>query len=256
MLFRKKNPLSWKPTPLPLRALPAPWEDLPSLLCRIAREMGYEDPHWILHPQGSPYRIKAAALPFLSKPEDYLLLQQQLLLDETTLSSLTFHSLAPLLNDGSLLRPTDSLRLHTSTSAFFFLKYPRTRVCPQCLDEIPVYDRIYWRMKYIFFCPIHRVCLRDTCSSCGQPISAFRIDPFFCPSCRQGDYREPIPTPMAEDQLFQISTDLFLQALGITSSQKDDLLRQICPLLTQQPPKAYFSLLKRLMTAHFLARSY
>src|SRR6266567_8950550 len=95
----KAHPTVWSMPPLPRRAVPYPWEDLSSLLCRITRKMGYPDPRWILHPQGSSYGINTSDLPLLSKQRDYLLLQQLLLLDEATLYSLTTHILAPILDD-------------------------------------------------------------------------------------------------------------------------------------------------------------
>ncbi len=233
--------------PLPRRAVPYPWEDLSSLLCRVAQKMGYPDPRWILHPQGSSYRINASNLPLLSKQTDFLFLQQQLLLDEATLYSLTVHIFAPLLDDYARPQPNGHFLLRPHLFADYFLDNPRTHVCPQCLEESPVYDRQYWRMKYIFFCPLHHTRLRDTCPHCSRTISALRIDPFCCPFCQQGDYRVPVSGPIAQDHPLQMSTILFLRALGITFSEEGFSLQQICPLLPQKASNTYVSLLRHIM---------
>lgn len=167
--------------PLPRRAVPYPWEDLSSLLCRVAQKMGYPDPRWILHPQGSSYRINASNLPLLSKQTDFLFLQQQLLLDEATLYSLTVHIFAPLLDDYARPQPNGHFLLRPHLFADYFLDNPRTRVCPQCLEESPVYDRQYWRMKYIFFvhfiahaCETRVLTVPEPFPRCGSSRSAAR----------------------------------------------------------------------------------
>src|SRR5215472_12116025 len=121
--------------PLPLRATPCPWEDLSSLLCRVARKMGYPDPRWILRPQGSSYGINASDLPLLSKQRDFQLLQELLLLDENALFSLTAHIFAPVLDYFARPEHNGPSRLRPQHFASYFLEYPRTRVCPQCLAE-------------------------------------------------------------------------------------------------------------------------
>lgn len=233
--------------PLPRRAVPYPWEDLSSLLCRVARKMGYPDVRWILCPQGSSYGINASDLPLLTKQRDILLLQQQLLLDEATLSSLTTHIFVPVLDD--LVRPehNGTLRLRPHLFASYFLEYPRTRICSQCLAEGPAYDRLYWRMRYVFFCPLHRIRLREFCPHCSRSISALRLEPFRCPSCQRGDYREPGLAPIAQDYLLQVGAVLFLRALGITFPEDGISWQQVCPMLPQQASKTAISLMRHIM---------
>jgi len=38
--------------PIPARVAPQPWEDLASYISRLAMEMGYENPGWLLQPEG------------------------------------------------------------------------------------------------------------------------------------------------------------------------------------------------------------
>src|ERR1700730_17323525 len=112
--------------------------------------MGYPDLRWILRPQGSSYGINASDLPLLSKQSDYQLLQQQLLRDEATLYALAAHIFASVLGEFASQEDNGSLRLRPQYFASYFLEYPRPRICPQCLAEGPAYDRVFWRMKYVF----------------------------------------------------------------------------------------------------------
>ena len=232
--------------PLPRRATPYPWEDLSSLLCRVARKMGYPDLRWILRPQGSPYGINASDLPLLTKQRDFQLLQQLLLLDEATLSSLTAHIFAPVLDDFARPEHNASSRLRPQHFASYFLEYPRTRVCPQCLAEGPPYDRIFWRMRHVFFCPFHRTRLRDFCPRCSRTISTLRPEPFRCPSCQQGDDREPVEAPIDQDHLLHVGTVLFLHALGITLPEDGITWQQVCPLFPRQASTTAISLLRHI----------
>ena len=232
--------------PLPRRATPYPWEDLSSLLSRVARKMGYPDLRWILRPQGSPYGINASDLPLLTKQRDFQLLQQLLLLDEATLSSLTAHIFAQVLDYFAKTEDNSPSRLRPQYFASYFLEYPRTRVCPQCLAEGPAYDRIFWRMRHVFFCPFHRTRLRDFCPRCSRTISALRPEPFRCPFCQQGDYREPVETPIAQDHLLHVGTVLFLHALGITLPEDGITWQQVCPLFPRQASTTAISLLRHI----------
>src|SRR5258706_5785744 len=89
--LRRKEQVVQALSPLPLRVIPLPWEDLASLLCRTARRMGYERPHWLLHPEQIAYSIDPAALPLLHRRTDYFFLQRLLLLEEEQLYRLTLH---------------------------------------------------------------------------------------------------------------------------------------------------------------------
>src|SRR6185437_15457881 len=51
---------------------PYPWEDLISVICRVARNMRYEDPTWLLISQDMPYRkIYSLNIPLLCHHDDY-----------------------------------------------------------------------------------------------------------------------------------------------------------------------------------------
>lgn len=240
------HPVTWSIPPLPQRATPYLWEDLSSLLSRVARKMGYPDLRWILRPQESPYGINASDLPLLTEQRDFLLLQQLLLLNEATLSSLTAHIFAHVLDYFAKPENNSTSRLRPQYFASYFLEYPRTRICPQCLAESPTYDRIFWRMRHIFFCPFHRTRLRDFCPRCSRTISALRLEPFRCPSCQQGDYREPVEAPIAQNHLLYVGTVLFLHTLGITLPEDSIPWQQVCPLFPRQASTTTISLLRHV----------
>src|SRR5262249_15384221 len=101
--------------------------------------------------------------------------------------------------------------------------------------------------RYVFFCPLHRMRLRDFCPHCSRTISALRLEPFRCPSCQQGDYREPVATPIAQDHLLQVGTVLFLRMLGLTFPEDGISWQQVCPLFPRQASKNAISLLRHIM---------
>ena len=239
--------------PLPRRSFPYPWEDLASLICRVARRMGYEDPHWILSPQRSAHRISPMHLPLLCWREEYQLLQRQLQLDESLLYRLTAHPFAPILYPEQAKTPEIPQRFTRisfpllSTTAFrqYFLDEPLIKVCPTCLNgpEEHVYDRLYWRLKDVLFCPVHRSPLRQQCPHCGRKIPAIRLDPFRCPSCQSGDYRQPVAGPLAEEHAMYLGTLFFLWALGVHIEEFRLPLEQTHSPLLDLEPKHYISLL-------------
>src|SRR5712692_10298278 len=81
-------------TPLPIRALPSFWEDLASLISRLAEQMGYKNPAWILHPEEVPYTVQPYSLCQLLVKTDYQFFEQLLRLDEECLYNCTLHRFA------------------------------------------------------------------------------------------------------------------------------------------------------------------
>ncbi len=80
--------------PLPRRVVPLPCEDLPSVISRVARKMGYERPEWLLRPEALSHRIAPNTLLLLRRRADYQLLKSLLLLEEEQLFSLTLYRFA------------------------------------------------------------------------------------------------------------------------------------------------------------------
>ena len=77
--------------PIPARVVPSSLEDLASYISRVATEMGYRNPGWILHPEGVVSTVQPYNLCRLSRKADYQFLEQLLCLNERTLYDLTLH---------------------------------------------------------------------------------------------------------------------------------------------------------------------
>src|SRR6266705_1838029 len=157
---------------LPQRSAPHPWEDVASLLSRVARKMGYEHPEWLLRPENAPHKISPANLPLLHGQHDYHLLERLLLLDEEQLYALTVHRFAPYFTrqprpfsvmNGEMQQPVKRAGLQYEYIRQFFSDERHCRICPRCLDEGNGYDRLYWRCELLLYCPRHRVFLVHRC---------------------------------------------------------------------------------------------
>src|SRR5215471_3280089 len=57
--------------PIPIHVQPSPWEDIASLISRVAAQMGYASPLWVLSPEQYEYAVSARSLTTLSKAADY-----------------------------------------------------------------------------------------------------------------------------------------------------------------------------------------
>src|SRR6266851_3859668 len=71
---------------------PQPWEDLASVISRIARNMDLAQADWVLISPEAPHRkVYSLDLPLLRRPADYQVLERQLGLDERSLYRLTLN---------------------------------------------------------------------------------------------------------------------------------------------------------------------
>jgi hypothetical protein len=179
---------------------PRPWEDLASVISRVARNMHYEDPTWLLISQDAPHlKIYSQNVPVLCRRDDYRLLERQLGLDREELYRLTLHRLAPRLQHSVEGEYADShvssddlhvpASLADTTSRRYCASLRDTKVCPACLEEEIGYDRLYWRLSPVVLCPEHAMLLIDCCPHCRAPIPSFRPGITGCPYCQKGDYR-------------------------------------------------------------------
>ncbi len=241
------------PPPLPLRAPPSANEDLLSMLRRCASRMGYPDVRWLLRPTEGNWFLEETDVSLLSAKRDYRVLGRLLLLSQEELHSHTLHRFAPLLeNSESFQQPPeqDSASTHLPqlsprSREAHFLPIRSIRVCPVCLREPDCYDRLYWRMQLIFYCPQHRVRLLEKCPSCGTPIAASRPSPHSCPRCQHGDYRASDSAPLSFENPLYLGERLFLEALGIELPTDETAARPLAssPLSTLSGI-SYLSLLK------------
>jgi hypothetical protein len=227
--------------PLPLRTRPLPWEDIGSLLSRVARRMSYEHPSWLLRPESGLHHVRAADLPVLALRADYTFLERLLLLDLDTLYALTLNRFAAALNRPSPLPGFEDIhreflqRLQESGAGYssphiekpllgewdyrtFFLPVSSTKVCPVCLEETEAYDRLYWRTRYLITCPQHAVFLRERCPACHAAIPSLRSSPTKCSTCGKGDYRaapRSLHPSLPEASCLLAGDLLTLKALGV-----------------------------------------
>ena len=165
-----------QPTPSE-RVRPYPWEELTSVLRRVAMNMGYEHPGWMLITMDSPHqKVYAPNLPLLRHSADYLVLERQLGLDEASLYQLTLHRWREVLlppdasQQAACSHTTSDNTVHQylaqAQADDFCLPLEHTKVCPACLDEAEAYDRLFWRLRTVILCPRHAVFLVDRCPHC------------------------------------------------------------------------------------------
>ena len=180
---------------------PQPWEDLASVIGRVARTMRYEHPDWVLISTDAPRRkVYSRDIPLLHRLADYRVLEGTLGLDEAELYHMTLHRFAARLQSpekrgqaapssagtASIGRPLLSL----STVRRIGISLRTTKICPGCLEEEPGYDRLFWRLRPVILCPRHSLVLIDRCPHCLASIPGLRPSPARCPYCQHGEYRQ------------------------------------------------------------------
>ncbi len=125
-----------------------------------------------------------------------------------------------------------------------------TKICPFCLEEEPVYERVYWNLRSMVLCPLHHSLLINRCPACHRLIPTFRpTPPLTCPYCFK-DYRHTAsPMSVSPDSLFYRSQMVVLSMLGINKRNKQGKhpLFALSPLEEFQPWQ-YFDLLDRFGT--------
>ncbi len=237
-------------SPIPARVAPQPWEDLASYISRLAMEMGYENPGWLLHPEGVVSSVQPFNLCLLRRQTDYHFFEQLLYLSEETLYGLTLHRFAQSMLEpelshqnvcGEVQRP---LLLSRYVFQTFFHPYSATKVCSKCLEQKPAYSRLYWSVLPVVACLHHNIFLTDLCPVCSRPIPLLRPSIARCPRCKQGDYREALAIPLSAGESFRGGMALLLDHLGIESIPLEDNAARKCPPpLIGLLPWQYFRLL-------------
>ncbi len=235
--------------PIPARVVPNPWEDLASYITRVATEMGYRNPGWILHPEGVVSTVQPYNLCRLRRKADYQFFEHLLCLNEGTLYDLTLHRFTPCLLDSedSRLSKSEEIKRPLLTQYMFqsfFHPYSATKVCSICLTEEPAYGRLYWSALPVVACLRHRVFLTDRCPVCRSHIPLLRPSLSNCPRCYKGDYREASIIHMPEDPFISLGQELILHNLGVQGTiQNAEVTDAIRTPLLQLLPWQYFLLL-------------
>lgn len=205
--------------------VPRPWEDLASIISRVARNRGDEFAGWVLRFHDSSYRLSVNAIPVVNRRADYQFLGHLLRLDERVLYQLTLHRLAAALQPpGSTIRQRvrfadvldiEGPLLSSTMLERFCLPLTTTEVCHACLNEQEGYDRLYWRLRPILICPRHRLFLVDRRPRCRLSIPSLRISLTACPHCGTGDYRTANRWSLSSDTLLSNGERFLLHCLGV-----------------------------------------
>ncbi len=242
-------PITPSLSPIPARVAPQSWEDLASYISRLATEMGYENPGWLLHPEGVVSSVQPFNLCLLRRQADYHFFEQLLNLSEETLYGLTLHRFTHRLLEPAVSHPVipEEIQRPLLTRYIFqtfFHPYSATKACARCLAEEPAYGRLFWNALPVVVCLRHRIFLLDRCPACLRSIPVLRTSVTRCPYCRSGDYRESPVVPLPDDTLFHLGQARILEDLGIEdpSPCEAPAVGRASPLLGLLPWQ-YFQLL-------------
>jgi hypothetical protein len=248
-----------KPVTADYTVAPHTWESLPSVLTRIARKMGYRRPEWVLRstkeePDPPSFPIDISLL----EPGDASRwLGNRLRLNEEEMYHLTFHRFAAVLQgppvSGEQRPEGEPSGLHRqfllthATVQRFCTPMGTTQICPACQDEGEGYELLYWRMRYVLFCPRHQLFLINRCPACHTLIPVFRrVNGTACAYCREGDYRAARRVPSFPNTLLSQGQELILHSLAIDALNGGEALPSLkaSPLM-QLEHWQIFSLLDR-----------
>ena len=237
--------------PIPAHVRLFPWEDIASLISRVALQMGYASPLWVLSPEQYEYAVSGRSLTILRKAADYQFLGRLLLKDEEALYASTRHRFATNFQEleaasmreaGDIERPL--LNKYRVIMAQFFHTPRETQVCPQCLSEEEVYGRIFWQVRPVVACLRHNIMLQNNCPHCRASIPLLRPSLVHCPYCKE-DYRTAGSLPAYRNAYLLAGQKYILSRLGI----QDALGEEDLNLFTDSPlremlPCQYFELLE------------
>ncbi len=246
---------------------PQPWEDLASVISRIARNMDLAQADWVLISPEAPHRkVYSLDLPLLRRPADYQVLERQLGLDERSLYRLTLnrwatHLQAPekgahVVSSASPEQTIGRPLLSRSAVRRIGISLRDIKLCPACLEEEPCYDRLFWRLRLVILCPHHSLLLIDRCPLCHEPIPGLRPVSEKCPYCQRGDYRQiphaliPSTSLLYQGQLLLLN---LLTSEGTTNAKCPSIFAG-SPILSVEPWQ-YFALSERFENLMWLRSS-
>jgi len=237
--------------------IPRPWEDLPSIIGRVARAMHVGHPDWLLISTDTPHRkVYSREIPLLHRLADYRLFEGVLGLDEAEIYSMTLHRFATRLQPpekGGHAAPSSSggetiarPLLSRSTARRIGISTRHTKLCLDCLEEEPGYDRLFWRLRPVILCPRHSLLLIDRCPACLAPIPGLRPSPHRCPYCQHGEYRQARRALIPSASWLHEGQKLLLHLLttGSVGSWAGSSMFVDSPILRIEPWH-YFALLER-----------
>lgn len=193
---------------LPAREPPLPGESLESLVRRHALAMGYE----------CVGRISALVRERGEVPPSFNHLSEGSVLgglgelfgiSTRGLLKSTVHRFAEQLMIVRLNESSPAVCDPKTVSRFF--RRGTSPVCPECLHEEPVYERLLWSFAPLPICSVHGIALIDRCPGCRRPLSPTRLDIRYC-GC--GQLLTDNPWVRLPDQLTSLSETVQSWLLG------------------------------------------
>jgi TniQ len=180
---------------------PRPWEDLASVISRVAQNMGFAQADWVLISTEAPYhKVYSLDIPLLHRLADYQMLERQLGLDERSLYHLTMNRFASRLQPPQKGEQAVTPSAETEAIRYPLLSHSAVRrvgislrdikLCPNCLEEEESYDRLFWRLSPVILCSQHSLLLIDRCPHCQESIPGLRPLHDRCPYCQCGEYQQ------------------------------------------------------------------
>lgn len=180
------------------RVDPLPRESPRGYLSRVAQEHGYHGPFAIAQIAGLQRRS-------LERDEDAERIAYVLRLEPEEWWAMRYR---PIPGEGRFHQRSFCGERITAD----FLNYGRTRVCPDCLKDRPVWWAV-WDLGLVTACPWHRCYLIDHCPACGRSLHWRRPAVH---RCRCGlDLRAATATPAPSD-LLAIHATIF-RAAGVAA---------------------------------------
>ncbi len=234
-----------------------PWEDLSSIIGRVARAMFYEHPDWVLISTNTPHRkVYSREIPLLHRLADYQVLEHVLGLDEAEIYHMTLHRFATRLQSPKKGGRVASSSVGAESIGRALLSHSAVRrvgislrtikVCAGCLEEEPGYDRLFWRLRPVILCPRHSLVLIDRCPNCLVPIPALRPSPDRCPYCQHGEYRQARHVSIPFSSWLYEGQTILLHLLTTESAEVwTGLPRFVESPILRIEPWQYFALLER-----------
>jgi len=216
---------------MPVREPPLPGESLDSLVRRHALAMGYECMGRI-----SELVRERGEIP----PSFNLLVNGPVLkglgelfgISSVELSNLTVHRFAKQLMIVRTNEPSPAVC--DSKTILRFFRRRTSPVCPECLREEPVYERLLWSFAPLPVCLEHERFLIDRCPNCGRGFSSQRLDVRHC-RCRH---------PLMNDSQVPISGSLIESFRSIQNVMLDGMSS-----IPEMSTAALFWWLERLFSA-------
>jgi len=158
---------------LPAREPLLPWESLESLIRRHALAMGYECVGRISALVRERGELPPSFNHLVNGPVLEGLRELFGVSDEELLKS-TAHRFAKQL---MIIRPNESSPAVCDPKTILrFFRRGTSPVCPECLREEQVYERLLWSFSPLPICSVHGVVLIDRCLGCRRPLAPTRID--------------------------------------------------------------------------------